>query len=78
MKTLKVLSALLTYPTDDLLAAARELKAVLAKEAVLPIANRVAIDLLIDDIAGRDLFDAQERYILLFDRTRSLSRQWSI
>ena len=73
MKTLKVLSALLTYPTDDLLAAASELKSVLAKEAVLPIANRVAIDLLIDDIAGRDLFDAQERYILLFDRTRSLS-----
>jgi nitrate reductase molybdenum cofactor assembly chaperone NarJ/NarW len=73
MKTLKVLSALLTYPTDDLLAAASELKAGLAKEAVLPIAYRVAMDLLIDDIAGRDLFDAQERYILLFDRTRSLS-----
>lgn len=73
MKTLKVLSALLTYPTEDLLAAASEFKAVLAKETVLPIANRVAIDLLIDDIASRDLFDAQERYILLFDRTRSLS-----
>jgi nitrate reductase delta subunit len=28
---------------------------------------------LIGDLAGRDLFDAQERYILLFDRTRSLS-----
>lgn len=73
MKTLKVLSVLLTYPTDDLLAVAGELKAVLAKEAVLPASNRAAVNALIDDIASRDLFDVQERYILLFDRTRSLS-----
>ncbi len=73
MKTLKVLSALLTYPTDDLLAATDELKAIVAKEAILPKRNRAAVNALIDDIAARDLFDAQERYILLFDRTRSLS-----
>lgn len=73
MKTLKVLSALLTYPSDELIAAAPELKAVLAREAVLPKRNLAAVNDLIDDIAGRDLFDAQERYILLFDRTRSLS-----
>ncbi len=73
MRTLKVLSALLTYPTEALLAAAPELKAVLAAEAVLPRAHAAAVAALIDDIAGRDLYDAQERYILLFDRTRSLS-----
>ncbi len=73
MQTLKVLSVLLTYPTDDLLAAAGELKSVLRREAILPERNRAAVEALIDDIAGRDLFDAQERYILLFDRTRSLS-----
>ena len=73
MKTLKVLSALLTYPTDDLLTAASELKDVLASEAVLHRRNLVAVNALIDDLVGRDLFDAQERYILLFDRTRSLS-----
>jgi nitrate reductase delta subunit len=73
MKTLKVLSALLTYPTDDLLAAADELKAVLARESILPRPHLAALAALIDDIASRDLFDAQERYILLFDRTRSLS-----
>ena len=28
---------------------------------------------LADDIAGLDLYDAQERYVFLFDRTRSLS-----
>lgn len=73
MKTLKVLSALLTYPTDDLIAAAHELKAVLIKEGLLKPKQIAAVTSLIDDIAGRDLFDAQERYIMLFDRTRSLS-----
>jgi nitrate reductase delta subunit len=73
MKTLKVLSALLTYPTPELLAAAGELKAVLRAEKVLTGGHLDAVESLIDDIAGRDLYDAQERYILLFDRTRSLS-----
>jgi nitrate reductase delta subunit len=73
MKTLKILSALLTYPSEDLLAAAGEFKSVLAQEAVLLASNRAAINALVDDIASRDLFDIQERYILLFDRTRSLS-----
>lgn len=73
MKTLKVLSALLTYPTEDLVSAAVELKAVLAREALLKPKQLAAVAALIDDIAGRDLFDAQERYIMLFDRTRSLS-----
>ena len=73
MRTLKVLSALLSYPTPELVAAAAELKSVLAAEAMLPRGEITALGALIDDIAGRDLFDAQERYILLFDRTRSLS-----
>ena len=73
MKTLKVLSALLSYPSAELQAAAAELKAVLAAEAVLPRTHLARVAALIDDLAARDLFDAQERYILLFDRTRSLS-----
>jgi nitrate reductase molybdenum cofactor assembly chaperone NarJ/NarW len=73
MKTLKVLSALLTYPTAELRAAAGELKSVLLAERALPQAHLAAVEALVDDIAGRDLYDAQERYILLFDRTRSLS-----
>jgi nitrate reductase delta subunit len=75
MRTLKVLSALLTYPTADLVAAGAELKAVLDREAVLPPRERAAVTALVDDLAGHDLYDAQERYILLFDRTRSLSLQ---
>ncbi len=73
MKTLKVLSALLSYPTADLIAARDELVAVIEREAVLRKKDRAAIVGLIDDIAATDLMDAQERYILLFDRTRSLS-----
>ena len=73
MKTLKVLSALLSYPTPELVAAADEMKAVLEAERVLAPARRAAVAALIDDIATGDIMDAQERYILLFDRTRSLS-----
>ncbi|MEZ5817114.1 MAG: nitrate reductase molybdenum cofactor assembly chaperone [Hyphomicrobiaceae bacterium] len=73
MKTLKVLSALLAYPTPELLRAAGELKAVLRSEAVLSRSNVEAVEALIDDLASLDILEAQERYVLLFDRTRSLS-----
>lgn len=73
MKTLKVLSVLLTYPSQEMQAAAQELKAVLAREAVLPRPHLAAVQALIDDLGHRDLYDAQERYVLLFDRTRTLS-----
>ena len=73
MKSLKVLSALLTYPSEELQAAAQELKGVLLVETALPRPHLAGVIDLIDDIASRDLYDAQERYILLFDRTRSLS-----
>ncbi|MFN3483713.1 nitrate reductase molybdenum cofactor assembly chaperone [Rhabdaerophilum calidifontis] len=73
MKTLKVLSALLTYPTAEMQAAAGELAAALDAEGLLPNGERAALRALIDDIAAADLYDAQERFILLFDRTRALS-----
>lgn len=73
MKTLKVLSALLSYPSEAMLAAAGEMKAALAREAVLPPAHVAAVSALIDDLAAADLIALQERYTFLFDRTRSLS-----
>ena len=73
MKTLKVLSALLSYPTSELLAARDELVAVIEREAVLPKAERTSLVQLIDNLSAGDLMDMQERYILLFDRTRALS-----
>lgn len=72
-KVFKALSALLTYPTAELQAAAPELRALVAQDESLPAAVTRQLAVLIEDIAGGDLFDLQERYILLFDRTRSLS-----
>lgn len=73
MRILRVLSALLCYPTEELQSAASELKAAIAAEPLLKPATANALAALVDDIAGDDLFDRQERYLLLFDRTRSLS-----
>jgi nitrate reductase molybdenum cofactor assembly chaperone NarJ/NarW len=72
-KTLKVLSALLSYPTAELQAAVPEMRAGLDAEACLPRKHRDRLDRLLEEIAVGDLYDLQERYVLLFDRTRSLS-----
>ena len=42
-------------------------------ERLVPKAERAALQSLLDDLSGGDLYDAQERFLLLFDRTRSLS-----
>jgi len=73
MRTLRALSALLSYPTADLVAAIDEIRDVIDGDAVLPPADRAEVHRLIDDLASGDLYDLQERYGLLFDRTRSLS-----
>ncbi|MCZ7594158.1 MAG: nitrate reductase molybdenum cofactor assembly chaperone [Hyphomicrobium sp.] len=72
-RTFKVLSALLSYPTAELQGAAGELQTVLDEEGLVPIAQRDDLALLIEELAGSDLYDLEERYVLLFDRTRSLS-----
>jgi nitrate reductase delta subunit len=72
-KTLKVLSALLSYPTAELQAAVPQMRAVLDTQACLPAKNRHRIERILEELASGDLFDLQERYVLLFDRTRSLS-----
>jgi nitrate reductase delta subunit len=72
-KTLKVLSALLSYPTAELQAAVPEMRAALDAEKRLPRHNRDRLERLLEELATGDLYDLQERYVLLFDRTRSLS-----
>lgn len=71
--TLKVLSLLLTYPTAELLQGLPELKAALAEDAALQPKELKLLNRLADDIGKLDLYDAQERYVFLFDRTRTLS-----
>ena len=73
MKTLHALAALLSYPTEDLVQAAPEIRDLIEREALVPAAERARLHLLIDDLVAGDLYDLQERYGLLFDRTRSLS-----
>jgi nitrate reductase delta subunit len=72
-RTFKVLSALICYPTAELQRAAGDMRAVLQAENLLPAPVLRAVLTLIDEIGARDIYDLQERYVLLFDRTRSLS-----
>ncbi|HMK79282.1 MAG TPA: nitrate reductase molybdenum cofactor assembly chaperone [Xanthobacteraceae bacterium] len=72
-RTLKALSALLTYPSAELQHAAGEIGAALDGETLIPARIRAALRRLADELAAGDLYDLQERYVLLFDRTRSLS-----
>ena len=71
--TFRVLSSLLTYPSTDLIEAAGEFAAVLDAEGLVGPSERAPLDVLLAGMAGGDLYDLQERYGLLFDRTRSLS-----
>ena len=69
----KALSALLTYPTKELQEATEAIGKILDQEPAIPTRIRARLQNLIEEIATLDLYDLQERYVLLFDRTRSLS-----
>jgi nitrate reductase molybdenum cofactor assembly chaperone NarJ/NarW len=73
IKALKALSALLTYPTAELQQAAGEISEAIENEPVITFAVRDQLHRLLQELAADDLYDLQERYVLLFDRTRSLS-----
>ena len=72
-RTFKALSALLTYPTAELQQAVGDIAAAIEAEQLVPARLRKQLQPLLNDIATGDLYDLQERYVLLFDRTRSLS-----
>lgn len=72
-RTFKALSALLSYPSTDLQAAVSEIREILAFERVLPVEAVVALEPLLDEFESGDIYDLQERYVLLFDRSRTLS-----
>lgn len=73
MKTFKALSALLSYPEADLIAALPEIDAVLHAEGLLGPKRMEEIGQLLRELRDGDLYDLQERYVLLFDRSRTLS-----
>lgn len=73
MKSFQILSLLLSYPSADLQREAPALKAALATEGLLPAAAQAALVPLWARLAHDDLYDLQEAYVFLFDRTRNLS-----
>ena len=68
-RTYRALAALIAYPTEALQAATGEIAVSLAEEGLVPAPQRAAIDDLLAELAGRDIYDLQERY---FSRTLSL------
>ena len=71
--TYRALALLLRYPTAEVQGLAPVALAAIDDEALAPAPIRRALARLADELASGDLFDLQERYVWLFDRTRSLS-----
>ena len=72
-RTLKALSLLLSYPTCELQAAMPEVGGVLASDFRLTAVARRALRPLVEYIRDEDVYDLEERYVALFDRSRTLS-----
>jgi nitrate reductase molybdenum cofactor assembly chaperone NarJ/NarW len=71
--TLKALSALLSYPGAELQQVAPETAAVLQEENLLSAALLDDLAPLLHELASHDVYDLQERFVHLFDRSRTLS-----
>lgn len=71
--TYQGLARLLAYPTQDIKADAEAIRDVLKLEGMLNPSVVSDLSELIDDLVAGDLYDLQEAYIAIFDRTRSLS-----
>lgn len=72
-RTLKALSLVLSYPTAELQAAMPAIGAVFAADPRISPQTRAALTALADRLGQGDLFDVQESYVMLFDRSRTLS-----
>ncbi|WP_439576176.1 nitrate reductase molybdenum cofactor assembly chaperone [Phreatobacter sp.] len=73
MKTFKVLSALAAYPSAAMVEAIPAMRQLLEAEGLLAAPARRLIEPLLADLTGGEIMEMQERYVFLFDRTRSLS-----
>lgn len=71
--TYRALAVMLSYPSEEQRALLPAASAVVQADSGLPKPIRNALASLAEELASRDLYDAQERYVWLFDRTRSLS-----
>lgn len=73
MKILKAFSALLSYPSTELQAAIPDIQNLLQQDQLLPASHHEALCQLLQHLASGDIYDLEEDYVLLFDRSRSLS-----
>lgn len=73
MNIFKVLSALLTYPSHELRRSIPQIETILTGCGNISASARAQLRALTQSLANDDLYDLQERYTNLFDRTRSLS-----
>ncbi len=72
-RTYRALAALLSYPTEAMQGATGEIAAVIAEEGIVDAKGRAAIQSFLDEVATADIYELQERYFALFDRSRTLS-----
>jgi nitrate reductase molybdenum cofactor assembly chaperone NarJ/NarW len=69
-RAFRALSALLAYPTEDLSTAIPEIIAAIEAEGLISVEAREQLRPLLADLGTLDLYDLQERYVELFDKTR--------
>lgn len=72
-RSLKALSLILSYPSRELQEAMPDIGAALADDPRIAADTRVALRSFTDGFADADLYDLQESYVMLFDRSRTLS-----
>ncbi|MCF6233841.1 MAG: nitrate reductase molybdenum cofactor assembly chaperone [Rhodobacteraceae bacterium] len=72
-RTLKSLSLLLSYPTVELQQAMPEIGGILAADNRLSGPMQSALRPIVKALEARDIYDLQEEYVMLFDRSRTLS-----
>lgn len=72
-RTLKALSLTLSYPSAELQEAMPEIGAILGADPRIAPDTRAALKVLAEGLGQGDLFDLQESYVMLFDRSRTLS-----
>ena len=72
-RTFKAISLVLSYPTRELQQAMPEIGAVLASDSRLTAAARRDMRPLVETLGSQDIYDLEEQYVLLFDRSRTLS-----
>lgn len=73
LKSYKILGVFLSYPSQEWMDYADDFLKILKEEDALEVSIRLDIVNFIQSIKKKDLFEIQEYYVSLFDRSRDLS-----